>query len=660
MRRGALALIVVGCALAPASALARAPLSADLLLNRLVDPAAMLTPLPADVRMVMPSSHDRLGGTIDGGSYGGPVTTQGGVPPTFVRREDGGYVLMEFRQPGCLTRLFMGEANLPRGDPASFGHLQLFFDGEATPRFDEPAPDLFTGRDPRYPQPLVLDSPNSSGGNVSYVPFCFAHSLKVRTTGAPSDVSGWWQANVLLAPAGTPVRTYDPKASLGAFATRLAHGADPPSNRPDAAGDRTLALGGAGTLRHLRFTVAPFDTATLQALTLRITADGASAPQVEVPLADAFGDGLTARPVHALAFGMDPDKGTGYLALPVPFRRGVRVEVAGAAAAHVRVEGWRGPPAPLGGTLYGERREQRTVEGADTRVLDAGGSGRLAALVLDDIDGGPASGASGTQRFLEGDERVHVDGARSPVQYGTGHEESFNGGFYYIFGAFSREMGGAGALITRPDGDGAQSQYRVYADDGVRWSRGIAYGEEHGGGDEQPETVAATTFSYRWPGSLALTDTAHLGGATLTAYFEGEHDGNSTQSTVVAGGFYYPAPDPAASPEGVTLRGVRFTGPLKLRLRVRRDNRGAVLRGVFDQAPPLVPLAVRVDGKPAGVWASPTAIPNPAKRFLEDDFELPAALTARHTRLHVTLAPLDAGATAGLFGLSLLSRTSPR
>jgi hypothetical protein len=142
----------------------------------------------------------------------------------------------------------------------------------------------------------------------------------------------------------------------------------------------------------------------------------------------------------------------------------------------------------------------------------------------------------------------------------------------------------------------------------------------------------------------------------LTAYFEGEHDGNSTQSTVIAGGSVYPAPAASQSPEGVTARGIRFAAPVSVTLRVARRNAGVVLRGLFDEAPPLVPLAVGVDGRPAGVWTSPTQVPNPAKRWLEDDYDLPPRLTARKRRIRVTLAPAITGAQANLFGIRALSR----
>ena len=38
---------------------------------------------------------------------------------------------------------------------------------------------------------------------------------------------------------------------------------------------------------------------------------------------------------------------------------------------------------------------------------------------------------------LEGDERISVDGSRSPQIHGTGLEDFFSGGFYFIRGAFT-------------------------------------------------------------------------------------------------------------------------------------------------------------------------------------------------------------------------------
>jgi hypothetical protein len=364
---------------------------------------------------------------------------------------------------------------------------------------------------------------------------------------------------------------------------------------------------------------------------------------------------------------MVPAKKEGYFALPIPYRRGVKVEVAAARPATVQLKAWRGAPVRRAvGRLYGKRRIETTTQGSDFSVIHSRGSGRLAALVLDVLDGGPLGGSGGAQFFMEGDERVHVDGARSPSIHGTGTEDTFNGGFYYRSGAFTLPTHGAGPFVTRPDGHGAQSQYRVFAGDGVLWTSALDFGMEHGGGDEFPgEIVAATTFSYRRAATARRTDSIAFGnpasesahslvGAferrSLTAYFEGDHDGNAAASTVVVGGSYYPAPPPEASAEGVAATGVAFAGPLSLTLRVDPRARGIVLRRLADQAPPLVPMGVSVDGAPAGTWTSVSAAPNPSKRWLEDDFALPPRLTSGRSTLHVTLTP-ESGGTATLYGL---------
>ncbi len=631
----------------------------------------------------MVSSHDRTGGNVDGGSYGGAGTGIG-LTQTFVRRAGSEYVMYEHDGPGCITRTFFATAGPPLGSAEPFGRLKVFIDGEAEPSFDEELTEFYAGRVSGYPGPLVGDQDVSSGGTYSYVPFCFNRSVEVRTTGVPvSDGIGWWQMNLLLAPDGTKVEPFDRATDMSGDAGILNSTGMRPRGKPEFTASRVIVdgaaelpiarLGGAGTVEYLRFAVDPFDIETLRALSLRVSVGGRP-PDIDVPLASLFGDGIETRPIDAAGFGMDPAAGTGYFALPIPFRRGGEIELVAAdgAKAEVTVDGWLGPKVPkTAGRLIGEYHVEQAAEGSDTRIIDTAGSGRLASVVMDILDGGPASGQNPLQRFLEGDERIHIDGSRSPSFYGTGHEEFSNAGFYFANGAFTRELGGAGPLGSTPGGAGTQSQYRVFADDGPRWSSAIEHGHEHGGGDEQPAQVGVTSFSYRARPTLTESDqllpadaasaSAHeLAGASeateLSAYFEGDLDGNSTTSTVVIGGSYYPAPDPATSPQGLTAQGIRFAGPITARLDVDPDNEGVVLRGLFDQQAPFPSLAVEIDGKPAGTWAHPAGIPTSWKRWLEDDFDIRPGLTRGKDSIRVTLTPQADAGVASIFALETLSR----
>jgi hypothetical protein len=181
--------------------------------------------------------------------------------------------------------------------------------------------------------------------------------------------------------------------------------------------------------------------------------------------------------------------------------------------------------------------------------------------------------------------------------------------------------------------------------------------------------TASTVFWYAGPRRLTRTDALtpadrrsaakhRLGGAVtrtrLTAYFEGDRDGNGVvSSTTVFGGQDYPAPPPSSSPEGVTATGVAFSKPVAFDVRLAARNCGAILRRQLDAATPSS-VDVAVDGRAVGPWS--IAESNAAKRWLEEDFELPARLTRGKRSVRITLKPAK-GTTATAYALSVLSRT---
>jgi hypothetical protein len=253
-------------------------------------PSTQLDRLPFGLAHYQLSSQDLTGGNNDGGSYDDPLGSL--LPHTYVRIEHGDYVLADEPGPGCLVRMWMTAGTFQtQGDPSSFGNLQLCFDGSSTPAVNEPVADFFAGKDPRFPIPLVNNYLNSSGGNHSYVPFCFARRLKVRVTGALATPQNYFQLRFLRARPGTAVRTFD-SGGIGAAqaaARELGDAGAPPSAAPTAsalAPGRTFSLptlAGSGTIRYLQISVKPFNIATLDALALQVAVDGSSHPQIDVP-----------------------------------------------------------------------------------------------------------------------------------------------------------------------------------------------------------------------------------------------------------------------------------------------------------------------------------------------------------------------------------------
>ena len=497
-------------------------------------------------------------------------------------------------------------------------------------------------------------------------------------TSVPSDDFGYYQMTLLRAPEGTRVETF-----RGPRVTPRTPG--PPHGVPVLSLSRRLRpgqtalmgrLSGSGLIRYLRLRVTPFTESTLQSLSLRVTVNGTRRPQIDVPLGSLFGDGLQTRTISSRGFGMSPATSTGYLSLPIPFHNGASIALHAGTGATVRLQGWTGPPARDIGTLWGERHVERSQLRRDLNILDVTGSGRLASLVYEVIDGGSSGGGARPlgapdQQYMEGDDRVYIDDSRSPAIYGTGTEDIFNGGWYFHGPVFALPMSGAGPLMVDTDGHGSRSMYRVWADDGPLWSSHIRFGIQHGGGDDRVgETVAITTFSYRQRSRLRPTDSIGFGDRaslaahrfsgrdlrrTVRSYFEGVFSGNGYRAADPLGTLYPPAL-PYSNSDAVTRTGIAFAGPVSITLRIASRNAGVVLRRLLDQSS-VAPLAVAVDGRPAGVWAG-NVIANPVKRWLESDFELPLRATGDRQRIRVTLTPV-AGTLGTAFELQALSRFGP-
>ena len=81
----------------------------------------------------------------------------------------------------------------------------------------------------------------------------------------------------------------------------------------------------------------------------------------------------------------------------------------------------------------------------------------------------------------------------------------------------------------------------------------------------------------------------------------------------------------------------RFTGHSSFKVNIIPENRGVRLRRLSDQQQPRQCARVWVDGQEAGVWY--LADSNPHKRWIEDEFEIPAELTRGKSVLSIRIVP---------------------
>ncbi|MFC8731116.1 DUF2961 domain-containing protein [Luteimicrobium sp. NPDC057192] len=376
---------------------------------------------------------------------------------------------------------------------------------------------------------------------------------------------------------------------------------------------------------------------------VRISFDGRKT--VESPLGELFGSGLTEAPVSALFYAMDAGDGGWYSSWwPMPYAERATVELvnrsdrtieSGTAQVTAHAEPGLGRRLhgtdPTVGYFNATHHRGDTVAGQDWTFLDTAGRGKFVG-VSHTMRGHITSG--NLRDYLEGDERVYVDGSRSPALHGTGTEDFYESGWYFNRREFSSPFNGLSAMPTKTNGCAYQcdSPYRLMIADAVAFSSGLTFGIEHGPVDNEPAEYSSTAYWYGASTPAArTTDTIDVGDAadesahaysgsgaatTLTARFEGDHDDE-------------PMTDDVAS----------ATGAVTFRMAVDPRASAVVLRRTSDQSAGWQSAAVSVDGRPAGTWLEP--LDNATQRWLDDELTLPPALTEGKRRITVTLTPSD-------------------
>lgn len=402
--------------------------------------------------------------------------------------------------------------------------------------------------------------------------------------------------------------------------------------------------------RIARYPVDPADLqksdAVLNDTRVRITFDGHTT--VDSPIGEFFGSGLGEYDTRTLLFGMDAGQDGWYQAWwPMPFGKSATVELVNTGSVPVTggtvevssVSDLAARPSLATGRIgYFNATSKRaeTTSGRDWPFVDVQGTGVYYGATHSMrglIPGG------NRRNYLEGDERVYVDGSPSPAWSGTGTEDFYESGWYFRDGT-TYAMPTAGNPAYELDGDGCRydctGTYRLLVGDAVPFGSSLRFGIEHGPAANEPGDYSSTAYWYGQPDyQLERTDRLDLAdpesvkahdyrgpaaGAALTSTFEGDDDDVPVTHAVASG-----------------------NQPADFRLSVEDDNRGVRLNRLGDQREAFQAADVYVDGRLAGRWTQPLG--NTHSRWLEDSFDLPQPLTSGRHKLSIRLVPV-AGAPA--------------
>ncbi|MFG1624998.1 DUF2961 domain-containing protein [Kribbella sp. NPDC049227] len=392
--------------------------------------------------------------------------------------------------------------------------------------------------------------------------------------------------------------------------------------------------------------VKPSDS-LLAGVRVQVTIDGEK--RVDAPIGEFFGSGLGENPVRSLFFGMDPD---GWYSSwwPMPYAARATVSLVntsayplnGQAEVSTARNARKAVDLATGKTGYFSAISQRgeTTQGSDWNFADVTGRGKFVG-VSQTMEGLLADG--NTRGYLEGDERVYVDGERTPAIHGTGTEDYYESGWYFNAGTYSTPFHGNSAHEVRAgfcanECDGA---WRLHITDSVAFQNQLDFGIEHGQQDDHPAIYGSTAFLYTAAKFGAReTDRIDTGSATslqqhgyadsgaqtydVSSVYEGDHDDTTLTDQIRA-----------------------TTQPIRFSVKTDPVNRGVTLRRTSDQNVAGQSAQVFVNGKDAGTWLQPLG--NDHQRWLDDNFQLPAALTFGRTKLDIELKPAGPSWTASSY-----------
>ncbi len=564
------------------------------------------------------SSHDRNGLNID--------------LSNFLYKEDSSFVIFDVEGAGCIYRMWFTFVAEPAGG------LKFYLDGEEKPKIDMEIKELFSGNTYPFLSPLVGDREGSSGGYYSYIPICFQNGGKVIIT---TSFLQYYNITYHSFTSSEGVKSYseddDPSGVLEQWENP---GIDPKTTDgnilssgiidiPPSSSAEIFQTEGAGYIASIKLRIDPATEKSLLETWIKMFWDEKTPAQVEAPLGEFFGSGLGLCEVESLPVGMNQN-GEFYCFFPMPYWKEVRIELENLSTEEVKGLSYEiqynPKPYPQKSGYFRTQYRSATIsnDGKDYLILNTTGRGHYMGVVLTMV--------GLTRYYLEGDERIYVDGSLSPQIYGTGTEDYFNGGWYFQKGTFSLPSHGNPA--HKIDSLDRTTAYRFHIGDWIPFNSSIRVGIEHGGLNDMEAEYSSVAFYYgRDEVGLVKTDELNIGDPES----EGDHSYSLEDEIALLSNTYFYEGDEDDIP--ITDEGRYFSTPSRFTTSIHPKNRGVKLRRRSDQEEGRQKAQVSVNGKKAGIWY--TSEENPYKRWLDDEFEIDPIFTRGKSSITVEVKPLE-------------------
>ncbi|MFA6097657.1 MAG: DUF2961 domain-containing protein [Candidatus Paceibacterota bacterium] len=599
------------------------------------------------------SSYDRTGANQDHDKW--------------LYTENGEQVILDLKGPGQLDRMWFtgltGENTPARLLGNLVGTVKIYLDGETVPRKNMPLNTMFLGSTLPFISPLTGNYAISSSGNYNYLPITFNNSIKITLTGTKTPT--FYNFNYHMFPVNASVATWtgnedsssvksiwtnasnDPKSDAGNV---LVSGtADMPANTSQT----LLDIAGPRSISSIKIKIPSLTKDILNNVYLKISWDNEASPSINAPIGAFFAMGNSnPYPTRALPVGKDAAEFM-YSYFPMPFRSNAKIELVSQHPSALNGIAYEIKHKPFAGNFseVGYLKTQynhgshAANDGTDFNIIDAEGSGNFVG-VMQSIKGPiiiNSDGTVGSYPFMEGDERIYVDGSQSPIAQGTGIEDFYNGGFFYVTSRmgdkvtnFSLPTHGATAntgLYSSTAAAGSlsmNSQYRFFISDLIPFRKHIKIGVEHGSGNNRAVEEWTLAYYYFKPdASMVLTDTIDIG----TSASETSHGYAITnQASLGTLNSFYPGEKYKTA---VSDAGRTHTGTSQFNASINSVNSGVILRRSLDYSVLNQQAEVYVDNTLVGIWY--TAGSNATLKWKDSDYLIPSSFTNGKSQIQVKI-----------------------
>ncbi len=588
------------------------------------------------------SSYDRSGGNDDGFN---------GTYSSLYVDENGEYVLFDEVGAGCLYRFWMTYGTTP-ADYADY-RLRFYFDNETVPRLDLSIADFFDGAGEPLEFPLVGSFNKSSHGCYCYLPFPYRKRLKVTLSGKPLFYQMTYHR---LASAEGIVSWIGNEDTAMVLDQWNNVGTDPKLTVSNltVSGSVSVAPGGAsvlfnsegaGVIQSIKIDPSPATESILTNVWIEMNWD-AGTSEVSVPLGDFFGSGKGQVNVASLPIGMKTS-GFWYCFFPMPYWESAEIRLinkgdSALATSPFEIQystnAYRRADVGCFHALF--REESVTNNGCDICFIDEKGRGQIVGLSL--LMESSGAGGYMDMNYLEGDERVYVDGSRSPCIYGTGTEDYFNSGWYFNKGTFNLPYHGHPWRDQFHDDEPNYTQaFRFHISDTIPFNQSVKFGMEHGDGNASPGTYSSVVYYYKQGSASGLELVANLDiGDVWTETVYNYHP--SAECVSVSNTWFYEGDDDDLWINDIGYSGIdvecAYTVPIP------EDCDGLIIRRRSDQGVGGQRAQVFVDDVLVGVWYDADHnFSSMDQRWLDSEFLIPPSFLTGKSLVNIRVQSSGSG-----------------